>query len=105
MLKVNSYINDQGFMSNFNPDLKFVFAFNPGENDKQSFMKFLKKKGSNGYVMDGGVITDAQQVIDNGEVKVSMAMNADDTQHLKQLQVLIKGERRYCIRWICKIYF
>ena len=76
--KVNSYINDQGFMSNFNPDLKFVFAFNPGDDSKQSFMLLaLKKKGSNGYVMDGGVITDAQQVIDNGEVKVSMAMNAD----------------------------
>ena len=27
--------------------------------------------------MDGGVITDAQQVIDNGEVKVSMVMNSD----------------------------
>tara|TARA_B000000532_G_C18877015_1_gene411151 strand:+ start:3479 stop:6538 length:3060 start_codon:yes stop_codon:yes gene_type:complete len=75
---VNSYINDEGFMSNFNPDLKFVFAFNPGDDSKQSFMLLaLKKKGSNGYVMDGGVITDAQQVIDNGEVKVSMAMNAD----------------------------
>tara|TARA_B100000683_G_scaffold6256_1_gene6953 strand:- start:1712 stop:4582 length:2871 start_codon:yes stop_codon:yes gene_type:complete len=75
---VNSYINDEGFMSNFNPDLKFVFAFNPGDDSKQSFMLLaLKKKGSNGYVMDGGVITDAQQVIDNGEVKVSMAMNPD----------------------------
>ena len=71
--KVNSYINDEGFMSNFNPDLKFVFAFNPGDDSKQSFMLLaLKKKGSNGYVMDGGVITELQQVIDNGEVKVSM---------------------------------
>ena len=75
---VNSYINDEGFMSNFNPDVKFVFAFAPGDDTKQTFMLLaLKKKGSNGYVMDGGVITDAQQVIDNGEVKVSMAMNAD----------------------------
>ena len=75
---VNSYINDEDFMSNFNPDVKFVFAFAPGDDSKETFILLaLKKKGSNGYVMDGGVITDAQQVIDNGEVKVSMAMNAD----------------------------
>ena len=75
---VNSYINDEGFMSNFNPDVKFVFAFAPGDDTKQTFILLaLKKKGSNGYVMDGGVITDAQQVIDNGDVKVSMSMNAD----------------------------
>ena len=27
--------------------------------------------------MDGSVISDAQQVLDNGQVKVSMSMNAD----------------------------
>jgi len=75
---VNSYINDEGFMSNFSPDVKFAFAFAPGDDTKQTFILIaLKKKGSNGYVMDGGVITDAQQTIDNGQVKVSMSMNPD----------------------------
>jgi len=76
--ELNSYINDEGFMSNFVPDVKFALAFAPGDDSKQTFVLIaLKKKGSNGFVMDGGVITDAQQVLDNGEVKVSMSMNAD----------------------------
>ena len=76
--ELNSYINDEGFMSNFVPDVKFSLAFVPGDDSKQTFVIIaLKKKGSNGFVMDGGVITDAQQVLDNVEVKVSMSMNAD----------------------------
>ena len=75
---LNSYINDEEFMSNFDQDVKFVLAFAPGDETNQTFVVIaLKKKGNNGYVMDGGVITDAQQVLDNGEVKVSMSMNAD----------------------------
>ena len=65
-------------MSNFDPDLKFALAFSPNDPSKETFVVIaLKKKGTNGYIMDGGVITDAQQVLDNGVVKVSMNMNAD----------------------------
>ncbi|MEJ6749366.1 MAG: hypothetical protein QNK60_05500, partial [Flavobacteriales bacterium] len=75
---LNSYINDESFMSNFDPDLKFSLAFSPTDPSKETFVVIaLKKKGTNGYIMDGGVITDAQQVLDNGVVKVSMNMNAD----------------------------
>ena len=75
---LNSYINDESFMSNFDPDLKFALGFAPNDESKQTFVVIaLKKKGNNGYIMDGGVITEAQQVLDNGVVKVSMNMNAD----------------------------
>ena len=75
---LNYYINDESFMSNFDPDLKFSLAFSPTDPSKETFVVIaLKKKGTNGYIMDGGVITDAQQVLDNGVVKVSMNMNAD----------------------------
>ena len=75
---LNSYISDESFMSNFDPDLKFALGFAPNDESKQTFVVIaLKKKGNNGYIMDGGVITEAQQVLDNGVVKVSMNMNAD----------------------------
>lgn len=78
--KLNSHFNDDEFMSNFNPDIKFVYAFNPGDKTRENLLVVaLKKKGINGYVMDGAVITDAQQAIEKGVVKVSMTMNSDGT--------------------------
>ncbi|MGY8989325.1 MAG: SecDF P1 head subdomain-containing protein, partial [Flavobacteriales bacterium] len=75
---LNSYINDDEFMSNFDSDVKFSLAFAPDDETKETFVVIaLKRKGNNGYIMDGSVISDAQQVLDNGKVIVSMSMNAD----------------------------
>ena len=75
---LNSYINDEEFMSNFDPDIKFAFAFVPGDETKETFFVIaLKRKGPNGYVMDGSVISDANSFIDDGQVRISMSMNAD----------------------------
>ena len=53
-------------------------AFNPNDDSKESFdISLLKRKEVMVTFMDGGVISDAQQVIDNGEVKVSMEMDED----------------------------
>ena len=62
-------------MSNFNPDLKFVLAFQSGDDSKQSFMFLLLKRKEVMVTlwMEGLLLS--QQVIDNGEVKVSMVMN------------------------------
>ena len=78
--KLNTYFNDEEFMSNFSPDVKFVYGYIPNDDVREKLCVItLKKKGINGYVMDGGVISDAFQVLDEGKVKVSMAMNLDGT--------------------------
>ena len=60
--KLNSFFNDDEFMSNFNPDIKFVCKFNPGDKTRKICGCYPKRK-INGYVMDGAVITDAQQAL------------------------------------------
>ena len=83
---VNSYINDIDFMNHFDSDIKFVYGFSPNDVTKKSFVLLaLRKSGvNNTYIMDGGIVEDASQVMENGRVSVSMNMNSDGANKWKE---------------------
>tara|TARA_B100000902_G_scaffold400059_1_gene475360 strand:+ start:14101 stop:17046 length:2946 start_codon:yes stop_codon:yes gene_type:complete len=89
---LNSYINDEDFMRNFDPDLKFALSPRTSNSIEQEFLVIaLKRKGTDGYVMDGGVISDAIQTVDGNEVLVSMNMNADGANKWRNVTGKNKG--------------
>ena len=85
--KLNTYFNDVEFMSNFSPDVKFVYGPSPLFYNTNSLMLLaLKKKGIKVYIMDGDAITNVHPFIDeNGLACVSISMNAKGTNIWKNM--------------------